>query len=447
MQTHLLVQSYLQDLYAKKNDPLRKAHIYPDDVEACISNIGAGYISHTVVGHSYESRPIHLISMGTGDFRIFAWSQMHGDEPTATASLIDFIEFVDSKTGREWFQLWKDKITLYLLPMLNPDGAAANTRENAQGMDINRDAKALQTPEGVVLNRLISSLQANLAFNLHDQNRHYTAGIGGKETLLAVMAPPPDENKTLTSARLASMQYIGSIVCELTDYIEGKIARYDDSYSYRSFGDFTASQNIPCMLIESGTEKDDPFRQQARKLNFLALSHATQIVAKKAPLDGKEKHYHNLPDNEEYGVIDVIFRGVNFFNDNDPTKSYLADIGLIVDENSADNRVFAVGDLSRTRAYREINCQGLHFVPGKTYQFAKQATLKKQAYLSLLKDGYLCFDNESHELNNQSCLPMVFSSNIEHSECCCKVNASATFGLASSTGMKLAVINAHIVEC
>ena len=39
-------------------------------------------------------------------------------------------------------------LTLYIVPMLNPDGAARFQRRNAQQIDVNRDALSLQTPEG-----------------------------------------------------------------------------------------------------------------------------------------------------------------------------------------------------------------------------------------------------------------------------------------------------------
>ena len=41
------------------------------------------------VGTSAEKRDIHLISMGNGKTKVFLWSQMHGDEPTATSAMFD----------------------------------------------------------------------------------------------------------------------------------------------------------------------------------------------------------------------------------------------------------------------------------------------------------------------------------------------------------------------
>ena len=48
-------------------------------------------------------------------------------------------------------QRLEDRLTLHLVPMLNPDGAQRYARRNAQGIDINRDALHLQTPEGRAL--------------------------------------------------------------------------------------------------------------------------------------------------------------------------------------------------------------------------------------------------------------------------------------------------------
>src|SRR5687768_62019 len=46
------------------------------------------------VGSSLEGRSINLISTGTGPFRVLLWSQMHGDEPTATAALFDVFDYL-----------------------------------------------------------------------------------------------------------------------------------------------------------------------------------------------------------------------------------------------------------------------------------------------------------------------------------------------------------------
>jgi hypothetical protein len=45
------------------------------------------------LGTSGEGRIISLYSIGNGSTKVMLWSQMHGDEPTATMALIDIFNF------------------------------------------------------------------------------------------------------------------------------------------------------------------------------------------------------------------------------------------------------------------------------------------------------------------------------------------------------------------
>ena len=46
------------------------------------------------IGSSVENRSINLLKLGTGKTKIFMWSQMHGDEPTATMGLLDLLNYI-----------------------------------------------------------------------------------------------------------------------------------------------------------------------------------------------------------------------------------------------------------------------------------------------------------------------------------------------------------------
>ncbi len=46
------------------------------------------------VGFSYEGRAIHLLTLGSGPVEILLWSQMHGDEPSATPALLDVASYL-----------------------------------------------------------------------------------------------------------------------------------------------------------------------------------------------------------------------------------------------------------------------------------------------------------------------------------------------------------------
>ena len=48
------------------------------------------------IGESVEGRSIHHLRVGSGPTAVLLWSQMHGDEPTATAALFDIFKYLDT---------------------------------------------------------------------------------------------------------------------------------------------------------------------------------------------------------------------------------------------------------------------------------------------------------------------------------------------------------------
>ena len=133
------VTSIDQQYSSVKQTGLDKLNIKPGDVYPLIEKINQKRFQVTEAGRSYLNKPIYKIQVGNGPLAILMWSQMHGNEPTATASLFDFINYINDPANEDWYQSWKDKITLHLVPMINPDGADLNQRYNAQDIDINRD--------------------------------------------------------------------------------------------------------------------------------------------------------------------------------------------------------------------------------------------------------------------------------------------------------------------
>ena len=55
-----------------------------------------------------------------------------------------------------------------------------------QGIDLNRDAKALRTKEGQILMAAADAFKPDFGFNLHDQNTYYGAGKMGKQATISV---------------------------------------------------------------------------------------------------------------------------------------------------------------------------------------------------------------------------------------------------------------------
>ena len=89
------ITSKLYETYANfKETSLDKRRIKHKDLQPLINNLKADK-KYTInkVGTSIEGRDLSLISIGNGKTNVFLWSQMHGDEPTATQAIFDIINF------------------------------------------------------------------------------------------------------------------------------------------------------------------------------------------------------------------------------------------------------------------------------------------------------------------------------------------------------------------
>jgi len=84
----------------------------------------------SVLGRSVQGRPIPALRLGDphGSLKAAAVACIHGDEPAG----IRVVEALHKSPLPAGLDLW-------LLPDMNPDGRAANTRVNANGVDLNRN--------------------------------------------------------------------------------------------------------------------------------------------------------------------------------------------------------------------------------------------------------------------------------------------------------------------
>jgi protein MpaA len=82
-----------------------------------------------LLGESFEGRPIHVFHRGDpDDIRVLVVGCIHGDECAG----IRIARRLRIGRPRGFLDLW-------ILPTLNPDGRSAHTRQNARGVDLNRN--------------------------------------------------------------------------------------------------------------------------------------------------------------------------------------------------------------------------------------------------------------------------------------------------------------------
>jgi hypothetical protein len=287
---------------------LCKHRIIADEMEGLVARSN-GLLGLEELGTSPEGRTISLVRAGSGAKRILVWSQMHGDESTATLALCDILNLVVEAGGdRGWIRSMLNDVTLALIPMLNPDGAEHVRRENATHTDLNRDALALATPEARILRETHRALKPAFGFNLHDQELR-SVGLTKKVAALALLAPPSDERRSRPISRLRAMRVCALMARALSQFIEGHIATYDDAYEARAFGDRMQSWGTSTILLESGHWPRDPEKKFIRRLNVVALLTAFHAVATGAYQDVELEHYHTLKQNGTQ-VYDLVVRKV-----------------------------------------------------------------------------------------------------------------------------------------
>ncbi len=314
------------------------------------------------VGRSVEGRPLRHVSWGEGDTRVLLWSQMHGDESTASMSLADLFRFLGEHPDHPIVQRLRRGTTLDFLPVMNPDGAARFQRRNAQGVDINRDARALVTPEARALHDLRERLKPDFGFNLHDQRVGTRAGDSDRGTAIALLAPAFNEAREVNASRARAIEVSVAIRAVLEPYISGHIAKWDDTFNPRAFGDLTSKAGVSTILVESGGIEGDLQKQRLRKLNFLALVGALDAIATGSYAGLPRARYEDLPENAKVWP-DLLIAGGTLAIPGQPQ----AKVDLLVNFERAllerGGTIADVGDLGDRQARRTIDASGLYIIP------------------------------------------------------------------------------------
>ncbi|MFC5283261.1 DUF2817 domain-containing protein [Pedobacter alpinus] len=305
------------------------------------------------IGYSFETRLIRMLKIGEGKTKILLWSQMHGDEPTATAAIFDLINYLQS--GESQYLL--KHLSIYFIPVINPDGLENFTRRNAQQIDINRDYLVLQSPEANVLKSIKSVIKPDFAFNLHDQSSLYCTSQN-KPVGISLLAPATDIHLTINWSRKKAMKLIVSINYTLQELIPNHVARFKDEYEARAFGD-NFQKTTPTILIESGNLSGDEERQFIRELNFYAIITAFEAIVDSGYQENDVINYLMIPlQSQEMFHIKLTNCKIETGD-----KSYTVDLGLnyteIFDTTSRTlKKCFTltnVGDLSTQNAYVVID--------------------------------------------------------------------------------------------
>jgi hypothetical protein len=428
---------------------------HSDLVPLIEKHAGSGVFRHDVLGNSTEGRSIHHLTIGHGKTKILLWSQMHGDESTATMALFDLFNFFATKDDHDSLRNFLlANLELHFVPMLNPDGAQRWQRRNALGIDINRDARLLATKEGNILTKIGKELKPEFGFNLHDQSVFSTAGATRLPATISFLAPAYNYEKDLNDVRRKATQVIITMNRALQKKIPGNVAKYDDEHDPRCFGDNFQGWGISTILIESGGYPQDIEKQHIRKVNFYALLNAFESIAKASYATEELSSYDTIPENSRF-LYDLVVRNIAVEKNGQSFKTHLGINRLQMkseDYRSINFRgvVEEMGDMDRQFGYEDIDATTLKFQAGKVKVMLKKEwdALTPEQELDLMKQGFLFVkwsdaispkgpvkDHVLNLINDQEQIPLAPEPGV-----------SATFLLTSNGGLSYAVTNGFLID-
>ncbi len=450
------ITNSLYETYATYKEPaLNKRRIKHQDLASLIN----GYRNNskfdvTTVGSSIEGRTLSLISIGSGETDVFLWSQMHGDEPTATQAIFDILNFLDSDDFKVEKEDILKNLRLHFLPMLNPDGAEVFQRRNTLGIDINRDALRLQSPEGKTLKRVRDSLSADFGFNLHDQSTYYNAERTDKPATISYLAPAYNYEKDINEVRGNAMKVIVFMNNIIQKYAPGQVGRYNDDFEPRAFGDNIQKWGTSTILIESGGYPDDVEKQEIRKLNYVSILSAIYTIANGNYRDIALEDYEKIPQNDRK-LFDLKIESVGYKL---LGSEYILDLGIqrpevdLKDHNDFwySSRIIDQGDLSTYYGYDTFEATGYTLIPGKVYTKTVKSIgeLKNLNPMELLKSGYTYIRVEQlDEKLLSSPIPLhLISATYSVPKFNLAVGKNPTFLLIKGQKIEKAVINGFLID-
>ena len=297
--------SFLENIYSEqKENTLHGKWITYTDIENLFSKYESKF-TVSLLGTSEEDRPIHQLKIGNGAKKILLWSQMHGNESTGTKALFDlfncFLNLQDNTLTKIL-----EECTLVFIPMLNPDGAQAYTRVNANQVDLNRDAVTRVAKESKLLRDVLEDFNPQFCFNLHDQRTIFGVEKTKNPATISFLAPSEEITRALTKGRIETMDVIVSMNIMLQNVIPDFVGRYTDEFYPTATGDNFQKLGYNTILIESGHYPNDYEREESRKYTFFSIIQGVHHIANSISFNNYEA-YFTIPNNDKI-FYDIIHR-------------------------------------------------------------------------------------------------------------------------------------------
>ncbi|MCA9260356.1 MAG: hypothetical protein KDA61_14190, partial [Planctomycetales bacterium] len=248
------------------------------------------------------------------------------------------------------------------------------TRINAQHIDVNRDARQLQSAEGRLLRQLVLDIRPEFAFNLHNQNARSVVGGTKRQATVSLLAPPLDAADTQTPHVLQAKRVAVCFLQAVERLHPGGASRYDADYMSRAFGEWIQNQGAVTVLVEAGgmhqagAEASESTRLVT--LHLQGMIETLESIATDAYRDADPQIYDALPRSGEHAWFDCLLREPLIVNGCDQ-PAFRADLGIqfpsgrrVTNEADAEGVIEEIGDLEITSAKHVYDGSQLICLPG-----------------------------------------------------------------------------------
>jgi hypothetical protein len=251
-----------------------------DEMMHFVTNLAKRYrtVQLRIIGRSQEGRAIPLLLLSGARIaspvdavrlgRPVVWLQglQHGDEPAGGEAMLAVAQALAAGELRELL----DRLTVVIVPRVNPDGAAKGVHRTARGIDINRDYIKFDLPETIALRRASNEYQPQLFVDAHE----YTVGKRWLEKFGGL--PVPD----LTLLYGTNPNIPAALAKLAEDPFRTAIERALDKEGYRHDLYFTTSDSIADKSVVMGGTAPDISRNAyslGNALSFLLESRGVGI--------------------------------------------------------------------------------------------------------------------------------------------------------------------------